>query len=125
MGTGRVIPPGYVVATATKYPLGDFHEIEQKIAELEAKLRDMRFNPDRYVDNENNLVREKQEILENSGEKMGKEHSRRLKQIRTELQQEIQQEIEDVEQELSQVKAQKEAMQPLMRRDFPYFLFSA
>ena len=170
----NVEPPDFVTASLTLYPdiikgqdkqppqspltKGELkgvvpfikEELQENIKKLEKKLRDMRYNPERYS-KDNVLLREKEnlvslmeiasasprndicEFCHSDPESSSREESRftkkeisiKLKEINERIYQKIKPAVEGVESEMKILKKKQEELEVIQRRDYPYFLFSS
>jgi hypothetical protein len=118
-------PPTYIVATRTEFlPIGGDQDIDERIRQAKGELRNMRFNPDEYVEENNSLAVEKKAILSKAKNKTTKDEYRRLKEIRQILVEDIKGFIEDKEKEIGLLEQERSRLERVRRRDFPYFFYS-
>ncbi|MFQ5560946.1 MAG: hypothetical protein ACE5FU_10235 [Nitrospinota bacterium] len=122
----KVSPPKYITATLTRFPNVPIESQGNKIEKLESKLRDTRFNPDRYVKNMDEQTKRKQALLEEI-KKPGADRKtigieiKSINQNLLPLVVPVQQKLLD---ELSALKEEEKRFTSVQRRDFPYFFFS-
>lgn len=133
----NVEPPEFITASLTLYPSVNFpvENLQGKIKELENKLRDMRYNPEKYVipplplflkGGGGDLIKEKENLLSllKADNANKKEISIKLKEINEVIYQKIKPSVEDAEKEIKTAKKRQEGLSIIQRRDYPYFLFS-
>jgi hypothetical protein len=123
----NVTPPDYITVTMTKYPEIEVENYQDKIEELENILRDIKYNPDRYSQEDGALyVIRKRELLgeiKKDGadkKKIGKE----ISDINAKLHELLLVYTQSVKDELLRIKQKQELYHTVMRRDLPYFFFS-
>ncbi|MBI3583529.1 MAG: hypothetical protein HY096_06205 [Nitrospinae bacterium] len=146
----NIEPPQFITASLTLYPdiiKGQDKqppqspltkgELQENIKKLEKKLRDMKYNPERYEatlkgspakdEGQGGSLAEEKEYLisllkNNLANKS--EISRKIKEINEKIYQKIKPLTKDIEDELNILKRQHEQLEIIQRRDYPYFLFS-
>ncbi len=99
--------------------------LQDEIKRLEKKLRDMRYNPERYS-KDTSLRREKENLISiiKTDDTDKKEIFIKLKEINERIYQKIESNAEDIQEEIKILKRQQTEMNIIQRRDYPYFLFS-
>ncbi len=128
----KVEPPEFITTSLTLYPTIDSPKEyqEEKIKDMEKKLRDMKYNPERYIEDTQEemktVIKEKEYIIsllkEDNVDK--REFSRRLKKLNEKIYQSIKSAAENIEEDINVLKKLKEESEATQRRDYPYFLFS-
>ncbi len=117
-------PPTYIVATRTEFlPIGGDRDIDERIKQAKDELRNMKFNPDEYLDEKNPLAVEKKSILSKARNDTTKDEYRRLKEIRQTLVEKIRGTIDEKEKEIELLEHEKSGLERVRRRDFPYFFY--
>ena len=120
----RCEPPTYIIATRTEFPpIATDADIDETIKLARKELRNMEFNPDEYLDGDNQLGVEKRAILAKSRNDTTKAEYRRLKEIRLTLVKEIKDIIDGKEKEIERLEQQRSSVERVRRRDFPYFFY--
>ncbi len=143
----KVEPPDFITASLTLYPSlikgqgaslplqivsrgGEGQEeLLEKIKKLERKARDMRYNPERYIEDKqgaDNILDEKKSLLsiiekENVNKR---DISIQLKGINYMLYRKIEPAEKEIEEKIEALTKQQEEIEAIRRRDYPYFLFS-
>ncbi|MFH1994671.1 MAG: hypothetical protein ABIJ24_03110 [Nitrospinota bacterium] len=120
-------PPLYATITMTKYPDVTVGDKSERIKLLEDKLRNIEYNPDRYVDNKNPLVADKKRLLLEITKQHADKKSigKRISAINQALLSILKEEIKDDRIELDKLKEEMEINSYIRRRDYPYFFFKA
>lgn len=123
-------PPGFIVVTATQRPpLPRFPTSPADVTAAERLVRDLLWNPQRYVDESmpliGDLVREKAQLIANepSHKVARREWFRRLYRVTEKLRSYLTEEIARADLELQKHRREIQANQLLMRRDFSWCLF--
>ena len=110
--------------------------LQDEIKRLEKKLRDMRYNPERYIipptpplvkgGLKGDLLKEKGNLISilKTDNINKKEISMKLKEINERIYQKIESTAEDIQEEIKILKRQQTELNIIQRRDYPYFLFS-
>ncbi len=123
-------------AIATKQSNLIKENLQDEIKRLEKKLRDMRYNPERYIipptpplvkgGLKGDLLKEKGNLISilKTDNINKKEISMKLKEINERIYQKIESTAEDIQEEIKILKRQQTEMNIIQRRDYPYFLFS-
>jgi hypothetical protein len=142
----EVEPPEFITASLTLFPsvtLKDENHLE-KIKELEEKIRDMKYNPDRYIEsvqyplpqedrwkvrmNEDTAVmlREKEYLLSllKGAHEDRKDILLKLKKINDTIYQRVKTTVPLREEELNILKRRQKEIEAIQMREYPYFLFS-
>jgi hypothetical protein len=123
----NVEPPEFITASLTLYPKVDIpiENLQNKIRELEDRLRDMRYNPERYS-KDKAMIKEKDYLISilKTGITDKKEASIKLSEINERIYEEIMPSVRNIEAEIQILKKQEEESDVIQRRDYPYFLFS-
>ena len=125
-------PPGFIVITATQRPpLPRFPTRPVELHAAERVVRDMRWNPQRYLSDESatpevaELVREKERLIasEPSHKIDRKQWFQKLSSITQRLTPYVTKQIETAERELDRRRREMQANELLMRRDYSWCLF--
>ena len=110
--------------------------LQDEIKRLEKKLRDMRYNPERYIipptpplvkgGLKGDLLKEKENLISilKTDNINKKEISMKLKEINERIYQKIEPSVRSVESEMKILKKRQDELEAIQRRDYPYFLFS-
>lgn len=126
-----VEPPEFITTSLTLYPAFNLSkgDGQDEIRVLEKRLREMRYNPERYIKDiheEKNTLKEKETLISllNKDNADKKEIAIRLKTINEKIYQKIKSEAKDVEDKIELLKKQQGEVKLMQIRDYPYFLFS-
>jgi hypothetical protein len=143
----KVEPPDFITTSLTLYPSLEGQGARGKgqeeplgiIKELERKLRDMRYNPERYItpphsppskggDKEgvHDILDEKKSLLSllEKDNINRKDISIQLKEINDKLYQKIKPDANEIKEKINVLAKQQQEIEAIQRRDYPYFLFS-
>ncbi|MBI3814290.1 MAG: hypothetical protein HY279_07495 [Nitrospinae bacterium] len=135
----KVEPPDFITASLTLYPAIPLPVAQgfspDLIKKLERSLRDMRYNPERYVipftpplekGGWGDLIKKKEYLISLLKEDYihKKEISIRLREINEMLYQKIKPAVNEIEEKIKVLTKQQQEIEAIQRRDYPYFLFS-
>ncbi|MFG0333209.1 MAG: hypothetical protein ACF8TS_07600 [Maioricimonas sp. JB049] len=141
----EIRPPRFMTLSATLYlPLGGGHPVtSEDLRKLRADLRDLQYNAERYGlagDDVQELVREKQALLQEQQQsrpeglskrerlarrQQNRARHRRLKQISSELASRAGAEREQIERQIAETEARLAANEILCSREYSWSLFPA
>lgn len=119
-----VEPGSFFVASLTRFPAVGNGDLENEIEEQRLLIRDMKSNPDKYVDSDNPLAGKKQRIIQTASGNLTKEDYKQLSEIRKKLSAVIENDIAKEEETYRKLSERMENIQTVARRDFPYFIFT-
>ena len=127
----NIQPPAFGTLTATfQLPLSKSNVTQEDLAQLEAKIRDARYHPERLIDPENassealNLVAEKRELFQQKVAKgEGKQRRERISQINQALHEIVADRVEEFVNQVDKVRHQLETRNILESREYSFCLF--
>ena len=119
-----VEPTSFFVASLTRFPSVRDNDLEQEIENQRLLIRDMKSNPDKYVDSTNPLAEEKQRLIHTVSGNLAKEDYKRLSEIRKILSAVIGNDIMKQEDKYRKLSGRMDNVHTIQRRDFPYFIFT-
>jgi hypothetical protein len=119
-------PPGYFVVTATlRLPLPGFPARPSENAQTKRELRDLHWNPQRHLNQESPLTREKEKKIaaEPEDKRERKEWFRQLRAVTEAIRPLVQEAIVRARSEEDRQRIEVEANAVLQRRDYSWVLF--
>jgi len=120
-----VEPPLFFFSSCTRFPsINGGRDLEQHIEKQRLLLRDMKNNPDKYVDPGNKLAVEKANIIKNAAGNFTKTDYKRLSEIRKQLCALIEGDIALAQEQHQNLVERMQNIRTIQRRDFPYFIFT-
>ena len=129
-----IVPPCYLAASLTLFPdLGIRGAPEGEMERLQNRARDLKFKPERFVDDLRDgegkkkfleiLARKKALLDEGQGEKKGKEFFRRVHEVNEALASFLEPVQRELHERMEQCRRDEEEARALRFREYPFFLF--